>query len=982
MRRHLRACLGFALAAGAGWLGGATARPGPAPTLDAPGPGPGEARSATLAAGETHLYRYLLGRGELLATRAEQQGADVAVRVLSPAGRLLLRLDSPTGGSGAEELWLVAEAAGEYRLEVEEAGAAGAYRLDGVARRPASGEDRRRAEATRDLAWAEELRRGGRPGSRRRAITLYQRAAAGWRSLGEPRRELFTLGQLARLQALGGEVERAAELRRGLLPRLEALGETQALAQESLELALNLRDLNQPEAALPLAERAERLFATQGERSRRANALGVLAGLLAARGEAEAAERRYRQAIDGWNELGDRRSEAIARGNFCGFLAALQEADAALAECRLGADRLPASASRADRAFLAEQSAAARREAGELTAARAELERALALRRGGGARELAFTHGALGHLEVDAGHLEVARRELETALALLTGAGDRRNAALIRLNLGWVAWEGQRREEAAELFTAALAELERGHNPLGEASAHLGLAYAERQGQRLEAASAHAETALARLEALRAATPRLDLRTSLFAAKQDYFALASQLELLLDERSPGAGHRARAFETSERARGRLLLDSLPRLGRLLDEDPQEGQARAEVAAAERRRQELLAQGAPAAAAEAELRAALARLRSLERVLGRGGEAPVWGLAAIQAELGRQGATLLEYQLGEEASRVWLVSGEELASYPLPPRGELEPRARKLHELLAGSFGAAQGRRAEAEALALGELLLGPVEPRLRTRRVLVVPEGALHLLPFAALATAAFPAAPFGARRVVLQAPSASAALWLGRESSGPELQEATLAVVADPATPRFEPLEDAAAEAAAILALVPPGRRLVRQGAGASRELVLSGALAGYDVLHFAAHGVLDSDHPELSAIALAPGPAAGEGADGLLRAYEVQTLHLRARLVTLSACRTALGREVRGEGPVGLAYAFFRAGAERLLVSLWPVSDRATSALMGSFYRNLWLRGLAPAEALQAAQQEVRSRTRWQAPYYWAGFVLLGGW
>jgi CHAT domain-containing protein len=117
------------------------------------------------------------------------------------------------------------------------------------------------------------------------------------------------------------------------------------------------------------------------------------------------------------------------------------------------------------------------------------------------------------------------------------------------------------------------------------------------------------------------------------------------------------------------------------------------------------------------------------------------------------------------------------------------------------------------------------------------------------------------------------------------------------------------------------------------------------------------------------------------GGARDGFLRAHEVFNLNLPADLVVLSACRTGLGKEVRGEGIVGLTRGFMYAGAARVLVSLWDVSDRATSELMGRFYEGMLKRKLRPAAALRAAQLAMARDPRFKAPYYWAGFVLQGG-
>ena len=182
--------------------------------------------------------------------------------------------------------------------------------------------------------------------------------------------------------------------------------------------------------------------------------------------------------------------------------------------------------------------------------------------------------------------------------------------------------------------------------------------------------------------------------------------------------------------------------------------------------------------------------------------------------------------------------------------------------------------------------------------------------------------------------------------------------------------------------EADAILSLVPPEQRLAALDFDANLELVQSGRLAEYRILHFASHGFLHTEHPELSGLVLSLLDHRGNPRDGSLPAHEIEPLYLPAELVVLSACDTALGKEIRGEGLVGLTQAFFIAGARRVVVSQWSVHDAATAELMTRFYRHLLDEGLAPPEALRRAQLGLAENDLWSAPYFWAGFGLQGDW
>jgi CHAT domain-containing protein len=183
--------------------------------------------------------------------------------------------------------------------------------------------------------------------------------------------------------------------------------------------------------------------------------------------------------------------------------------------------------------------------------------------------------------------------------------------------------------------------------------------------------------------------------------------------------------------------------------------------------------------------------------------------------------------------------------------------------------------------------------------------------------------------------------------------------------------------------EAEAIRDLAP-GKVKLGLGLDATREAVLAGNLRDYRVLHFATHAVADTENPELSGLWLSRVDADGHPREGFLGLSDIYDLDLGAGLVVLSGCRTALGKEVRGEGLIGLTRAFQYAGAPRVVASLWPVDDRATAKLMTRFYQAMWRRRnpLAPAAALREAQRSLRQDPRFRDPHSWAGFVFQGDW
>jgi CHAT domain-containing protein len=325
------------------------------------------------------------------------------------------------------------------------------------------------------------------------------------------------------------------------------------------------------------------------------------------------------------------------------------------------------------------------------------------------------------------------------------------------------------------------------------------------------------------------------------------------------------------------------------------------------------------------------------------------------------------------------------------------------------------------------------MLLGPVAPRLGGKRLVVVAPGALSYLPFAALPAPEDEKRPAGvyepliAKHEVVSVPSASVLSVIRRETAGRQRVAKSVAVLADPVfeedDPRLAPAktgnssgEASAARAAdaelsdltrairtmnfldsragfvrlpfsryeadGVIALAPKGTGLKATDFSASRDLAKSPQLSQYRVLHFATHGLLNSERPELSGLVFSLIDREGKPQDGFLRLHEIYNLQLNADLVVLSACETGLGKEIKGEGLIGLTRGFMYSGAPRVVASLWNVDDLATAELMKLFYQGMLKDGLPAGAALRAAQLELSGQKRWASPYYWAGFVLLGEW
>jgi CHAT domain-containing protein len=275
---------------------------------------------------------------------------------------------------------------------------------------------------------------------------------------------------------------------------------------------------------------------------------------------------------------------------------------------------------------------------------------------------------------------------------------------------------------------------------------------------------------------------------------------------------------------------------------------------------------------------------------------------------------------------------------------------------------------------------LSGILFDPLGDFEETRLV-VVADGPLAHIPFAALAD---PRAA-GTRLVesveIVRLPSASLIPQLRAQRSGRKFHR-LLAIAADPAYgSAFPRLAESRREAEQIAALVAPGEVEVVTGVEARRDWVQQTDFSRFRYLHFATHGVVDDERPELSGIVLSLVDEKGASSDGFLRLHDVYNLKLPVDLVVLSACETGLGKEVAGEGLIGLVRGFMYAGAPAVIAASWKVDDVATALLMTELYRGLFA-GESPPAALRLAQDKVSRIPRFRSPYYWAAFELQGDW
>src|SRR5262245_3532729 len=692
------------------------------------------------------------------------------------------------------------------------------------------------------------------------------------------------------------------------------------------------------------------------------------------------------------------------------------------------------------------------------------------------------------------GEFEKALDACNRVSLMSKNSGDRINQARILTALSRVYEQTGEKTKAIESREAALAIYRAIGDPTGELTTLHALGQLALESGDLLSARSKVERAVEMAESLRIKVGSHQMRSTYMAGMQQVYESYVDLLMQMHMQNPEKGYEQTAFQYSERARARSLLDLLAeshariRQGAdrallekertLLERLSAKDAALTKLRNREQTKKQIESMAGEINDLETNLQSIESQIRATSPRYAALTQPKPLAASAVQEEVLDENTVLLEYALGDKRSWLWTITRDSIDSYQLPPRTDINAAARNVYELLI----ARQSKKSlsqteqlkqidEADAklnaatAALSRVLLGPVFKQLegewKGRRLAVIASGPLEYVPFAVLPlpekkhqgieaperrtftlsrSINLPVSytPLIANHEIVNLPSASALDFIRRETADRNATTKLLAVLADPIfdanDPRLAAVKKKSSintddnlvpggrsaettnnfpdkpseltrlsrsfgrdgfgrdgfgrlvfsneEAEFITSFAPRGSTLKATGFAANHALVASGELGRYRIVHFATHGLINSEHPELSGLVLSLIDENGKPQDGFLRMHEIFNLELPADLVVLSACQTALGKEIKGEGLVGLTRGFMHAGAQRVVASLWQVDDLATAELMKHFYRGMLKENLRPAAALRMAQIEMSRSSRWSSPYYWAGFVMQGEW
>ncbi|AFY82456.1 CHAT domain-containing tetratricopeptide repeat protein [Oscillatoria acuminata] len=879
-------------------------------------------------------------------------------------------------------------------------------------------------------------------GDKQTALDYFNRSLSLCRQVGDKRGEAFTLTSIGVVYSQLGDKQTALDYFNQSLPLSRQAGDKATEARILTSIGAVYSQLGDKQTALDYFNQSLSLIRQVGDKVGESATLTSIGAVYSQLGDKQTALDYFNQSLSLIRQVGDKRGEARILTSIGVVYSQLGDKQTALDYYN---QSLPLSRQVGDKAAEATTLTSigvVYSQLGDKQTGLDYFSQSLPLiRQVGDKAGEGRTLTSIGVVYSQLGDKQTALDYFNQSLPLSRQVGDKETEAVTLISIGVVYSQLGDKQTALDYFNQSLPLSRQVGDKAGEALTLYHLAFTKRSQGNLTEARTDIEASIAIIEDLRTKIDSEKLRQSYFAQHQNRYEFYIDLLMQLHQQNPDKGYDKQAFNASERARARTLLEILDEANADIRSgiDPElrekELNLQQRINATESRRMELLSgEHTPeqANALKQELDTLLRQLDELRAEIRR--TSPRYAALTqpqpltseqIQQQVLDNDTLLLQYSLGEDRSFLWAVTPDTVDVYELPPRAAIEELGEQFYRLMQNPEYRGESRtitvspnipQINASATQLSQMLLSPVADKLAGKRLLVVPDGVLNFIPFAALPTPGQgdELTPLLVNHEIINLPSSSTLAILRQQDAGRTLAPKTVALIADPV---FElddrrvtgqtavkasdlgrmmlnrsadtiigrpipALPGTRQEAEAILALVPGSGAMSAFDFDASRATVANTDLTQYQMVHFATHGFVSSSNPELSGVVLSLVDEQGNGVDGFLRLHDIFNLQLNAQVVVLSACQTGLGDSIRGEGLVGLTRGFMYAGTPRLVVSLWNVDDNATAGLMSKFYGKLLSQGLTPAQALREAQLEMLASEEWKSPYFWAAFTLQGEW
>ncbi|NEQ71602.1 MAG: tetratricopeptide repeat protein [Okeania sp. SIO2C9] len=876
-------------------------------------------------------------------------------------------------------------------------------------------------------------------GEKQTALNYYEQALPIRRQAGDRGGEAITLNNIGLVYDNLGETQKALNYYQQALPIFQQVGNRRGEAITLSNIGEVYRELGEKQKALNYYQQALPLIGQVGDRRGEAITLNNIGLVYDRLGERQKAINYYQRALLLIVQVGDRRGEAATLNNLAGIYSSLGEKQKALNYLEQALPLIVQVGDRRGQATTLNSIGTLYSSLGEKQKALNYYEQALPLFQQVGDRGgEAITLNNIGRVYSSLGEKQKALNYYQQALPLFQQIGDRAGQATTLNSLGVVYDSLGEKQKALNYYEQALPLFQQVGERDGEASTLYNIAWLKRNQGKLTESLTFIEKALEIIEDLRTKVASVELRAFYFATVQDRYELYIDLLMQLYKQNPNQGYDAKAFHASERSRARAFLELLNEASVNIRQgiDPKLAKAETELQqqlnAIETQRIKLLSgEYTPEQKANIEqtrdqlideYNQLRVKIRTTSPNYAALTQPQPLTLKEVQQQVLDNDTLLLQYSLGEESSYLWAVTKDSINSYQLPPQAKIKNAAIELMATITSPRERNGIAKIDSAADELTEILLKPVADKLNKKRLLIVADRFLQEIPFSVLSIPNTDGEsdsyqPLIVNHEIVNLPSVTTIANIRNDTKSRKLAPKKVAIIADPVfspddarvtgktttistsenRSRAFPLEaqklDRAArdvgirwdrlpgtrtEAEAIMALIPESERTQAFDFQANRETATSEELSEYQIVHFATHGFANGRQPELSGVVMSLVDKNGNWQNGFLRLNDILNLNLPAELVVLSACQTAKGKDIKGEGLVGLTKVFMYAGAKRVVGSLWVVDDSRTADLMSQFYQGMLEGGLSPVEALRAAQLQMLEGGI--SPYYWAAFTLQG--
>lgn len=1004
----------------------------------------------TIKGDEQHSYRLKLAPNQLIHVQLDQDGVDVGMHLVNSTGAMVFDAESPTRETGRDELEFLVEQEGEYQLIIEPyypgnlspGDKVGRYEIVLSELRLAKPEEKQRlliaTMAFQVYMEVVQLIPHKSPDAISRMISKCQELIRLCRESGKQVWEMETLNTLT-----------------VTLEKQGSYAEALNYIEVGLQLAQKLKD--------PLFEALFR------------NTSGKIAYET---GEYQRSHENYTQALTLMRALSNQVEEANILNNLAVLMHKLGFFDQATEYYEHAVSVFEAANSPLQKANTLTSLGAIYRIQKKYSKARTCFETAIPILLAHKLYDqVAITQLNLAKLAEDLNELKPRLEILQQAVENAQKTKNKPVQARMLNEFGYALSVDGQIEKAKSLYSQALELLAGYQVPDVEISIHCRRAQVEFGAGNYQQALTLIEPAVQITERVRGRIADTKLRQNYMSGVRNTYELYIAILMKLHQKDPSAGYQVRALKASEMIRSRVLIDLLSEANidtrkgaapELLKEEA-ELQTRIEYQSA--LVSQLLNRANVTAdqrtLAEKELVGLIEKLDHVQAQIRERNPAyaqlmlpQLVRLEEIQKDWLDKDTIAVEFSLGPSMSYVWVITQNEVQSFELPGQDEITSQCKTVYDLLTARL-IREGESDDAylarnqgvdqqywkSATQLSQVVLSPILSRFPCKRIVVVADGALHFIPFAALphvsATAdgrgettskktsvqpVHPAKtdsspPLLATHEVVNVPSLSALLAIQSQVGRRDQGSHNLIVIADPvfdttderlahgSAPIAKPsvaetesrqrnlqklfglqgtqlrsaiqrLPGTRQEALAIQKIAASPALKLTLDFDASRATIQNKGLEGYRYIHLATHGFCNLEYPELSGLVFSMVDAKGQPQNGFLRLQDIYNLNLSADLVVLSACQTAVGKEIQGEGVVGLSRGFFYAGTPRLIGSLWAVNDGSTSELMTLFYNHLLKEKQSPAQALRQAQLMMWKRNPKKVPFTWAAFVFQGNW